>query len=68
MTTTPRESETPLEDGDYCATDDALWVRVRNVAIRICGSDNGVSIDVCPDGDEADSTIDSMFVPFPEAE
>jgi len=65
METVPRSSEQPLEDGDYCAIDGSVWVRVNNVAIRICGDENGVRIDACLDGDENADELDSMFVPYP---
>jgi hypothetical protein len=50
-----------LTDGDYLLSDGAAWLEVKNFAIRIHSTDEGVSVDIYRNGDEMADAIASAY-------
>ena len=50
-----------IRDGDYVLADGAAWLEVKNFAIRVCSTDEGVVVDVYKNGDEMNDAIASTY-------
>jgi len=59
--------DTPLTDSDYILTEGAGWFRVKNFAIRIHSTDEGVVVDVYKNNEYYD-TIATTYAFDHEAE
>lgn len=53
---------------DYVLVGQSCWIEVENLSIWIRKSDEGVSIDVYPNGDEMNNSIAETWVLFLEGE
>ena len=51
-----------IRDGDYVLADGAAWLGVKNFAIRVCSTDEGVVVDVYKNGDEMNDVLASTYV------
>lgn len=50
-----------VQDGDYVLADGAAWLEVKNFAIRVYSTDEGVVVDVYKNGDEINGVIASAY-------
>lgn len=50
---------TDLEDGDYEATDDGLWIGIKDASIRIHSDQHGVNVDILARGCEDEEPLGS---------
>jgi len=50
-----------LEDSDYILSQGAAWLEVKNFAIRIHATNEGVVVDIYRNGDEASNAIASAY-------
>ena len=48
-------------DGDYVLAEGAAWLEVKNFAIRVFSTDEGVVVDVYKNGDEMNDPIASAY-------
>jgi hypothetical protein len=55
MNSTKFNPDTPLIDSDYKLTEGAAWFTVKNFAIRIHSTDEGVIVDIFKNGDYNDT-------------
>lgn len=58
----------PITDGDYALTDGAAWLEVKNFSIRVCATDEGVSVDIYRNGDETEGAVASTYAYDSEVE
>jgi len=58
------------EDNDYRLRDghNSAWIAVGNISVYIVRADEGVSVDLCAAGREADSSLAATWATFSEAE
>lgn len=54
-------SEVKIPDGDYVLTDGAAWLGVKNFAVRVHATDEGVAVDIYKSGDETSDAIASTY-------
>ena len=52
-------SEVKISDGDYVLMDGAAWLGVKNFAVRVRATDEGVAVDIYKSGDEMSGAIAS---------
>lgn len=50
-----------IRDGDYVLAEGAAWLEVKNFAIRVCSTDEGVVVDVYKNGEEMNDVIASAY-------
>jgi len=50
-----------LKDADYILSQKAAWIEVKNFAIRIHATDEGVAVDIYRKGDEASDAIATTY-------
>lgn len=55
------ETNILLADGDYTLSEGAAWLEVKNFAIRIFATDEGVNVDIYRNGDEMADAIASAY-------
>lgn len=60
-------TDTNLTDGDYVLVDGAAWFTVKNIAVRIHCTDEGVVVDMYPNGHEMHASIASAYAYYDEA-
>lgn len=54
-------TDTKLSDGDYKLSDGCGWFEVKNFAIRIQSTDEGVVVDIYRNGKECEDAIASTY-------
>ena len=52
----------PLDDQDYILTDGGAWLEVKDFAIRILSTKQGLTIDVYRNGRELEDPIESIVL------
>jgi hypothetical protein len=52
---------TSLKDNDYTLSEGAAWLEVKNFAIRIHSTDEGVSVDIYRNGDEMADALATAY-------
>jgi hypothetical protein len=57
-----------LPDADYRLIDGKAWLTVKNIAIRIHETDEGVIVDLYPNGYETNNPLTSTIAFFTDAE
>ena len=53
--------KTSLTDNDYTLSEGAAWIEVKNFAIRIHSTDEGVSVDIYRNGDEMADALATAY-------
>lgn len=53
--------KTSIHDDDYILSEGAAWLEVKNFAIRVRATDEGVSVDIYRNGDEANEALASTY-------
>ena len=54
--------KTNIPDGDYVLEEGAAWIEVKNAAIRIISTDEGVIVDIYKSGEEFNESIAGCYV------
>ena len=52
------------EPGDYTLNANSCWITVGCLAVYIQRMDDGVAVDICPQGHEDEQTIASAYACF----
>ena len=50
-----------IQDSDYILAEGAAWLEVKNFAIRVLATDEGVSVDIYKNGDEMTEALASAY-------
>lgn len=53
--------KTRIKDDDYLLSQGRAWLEVKNFAIRVCATDEGVSVDIYRNGDEMSDALASAY-------